>query len=195
MFQAKLIFESDLASVGSIPVGIHEGVTFSGLVKDGDSIDITFIDTEKRFARKRLFKPTGAMPFEKADKVMETPAEALEREQHRNVVALTYVLSVVGDEASIDKLTAKTYTEFAEKAITITNGFKGTKVNLKVVPKVTKKKEGGTTVYANIPAYNGYMELYTEGVPSTLNFSQKELKDIASSNSDGKKEEAPDHPF
>ena len=71
-----------------MPVGIH-AAKFKGAVKDGDSVDLVFIDDQKRTARKRLFKPTGAMLLETTNSagetVKETPTQALERKQLKNI--------------------------------------------------------------------------------------------------------------
>lgn len=131
MIQAKLFFESSLSGGGSkIPVGIHEGtVMFDQLVTEGTWADIRFSDTSGRTIHKRLFQPAGSNP-----KNGETPVDARQREEDKNVQQLVYVMrQLLGDEATAS-VNAQTYDEFVTKSAMMLNNQHGVKVNLKVVP-------------------------------------------------------------
>lgn len=72
----------------------------------------------------------------------------------------------------VDNFEATDYNSFIASASVMLNAKKGTKVHLKVVPDWKEQK------YPDLPTYGTYVEILTEGKPTTLEFSKDELKAI-----------------
>lgn len=109
-------------------------------------------------------------------KVMETPVEALRREEGRNLAIVTAVLHAVLPEVEFDKFEGKDYGDFIAKAVVSLNKFKNSLVNLKVVgKKVVSKVTKKTNIFSDIQNYPGFIEKYVEGEETKLKFSAKEL--------------------
>lgn len=149
-----------------VPVGIHEGVTFSGIVKEKTWYDILFHNADGRSIYKRLFEPTGSNPKEG-----ETVLEAQQREQERNARILTEVMYAVLDKELVDAFSAQSYAAFVDGAVFYLTPKKGTLVNLKVIPDYKEKK------YPELPLRD-FVEKHVAGEPSKLKMSKKEQADI-----------------
>lgn len=128
-------------------------------------MDIQFVDSNGRTAHKRLFTPTGENP-----KQGESITDALKRKEDANITALVGVLRELVPEA-IDTLEAADYKSFVDKAVSLLNGVKGIKVNLKVTPDYVSQK------WPELP-YDSYVEKFIPGVETKLSFSKKELGDL-----------------
>lgn len=160
MFSAKE-FNKPTGGV-KIPVGIHEGVTFGGVIKEKTWMDITFYNNDGRSIHTRLFEPSGNRPKEG-----ETVAEALQREQERNARTLTDVMYAVMDAEAVDAFTAPTYQAYQDGALFYLAQKKGALVNIKVVPDYKEK------MYPELPSY-GFVEAHVPGQPSKLMMSKKD---------------------
>lgn len=170
-FSAKTYVEEPRGGGSKIPVGIHSDVSFEGLKKDTGWWDLVFSNSTGRSIHKRLFNPDASKTREvfvegQDEKVKETPAQALERQQAANFKHVVYVMRIVTPEA-VEKFTADTYDAFMAKASKLFETIKGIKVHLKVLPDYKDLK------YPEISSYTGYLELNTGG-PTTLEFSKKE---------------------
>lgn len=167
MLQAKLFVDEGGSSGGvKIPVGIHSGAEFLGITTETTWSDINY-GYEGRSIHKRLFKPTGGRPKEG-----ETIQQALDRETARNLGQLVQVMEVFLGKDVVDNFEATDYNSFIASASVMLNAKKGTKVHLKVVPDWKEQK------YPDLPTYGTYVEILTEGKPTTLEFSKDELKAI-----------------
>lgn len=162
----------------NIPAGVHTAVKFTGITKDGTWTDINFSDSERRSAKKRLFKPEGKMLrdiTEGENTRKETLKEALEREELNNMQIMANVLEAVLSAEDFEAFKAENYNAFMTKAETDLNKHKNALVNLKVISKSIKNKDTGkTSVIADIQNYPGFVQKYVEGVPATFSFSKKE---------------------
>lgn len=167
MFSAK-DYNKPAGNGVKIPVGIHEGITFSGVTKEKTWYDVTFHNSDGRSIYKRLFEPTGANPKTAEG---ETIAEALQREQERNARILTEVMYAVVDKDVVDNFSAPTYQAFVEGAVYYLNQKKGALVNLKVVPDYKEK------IYPELP-YRNFVEAHIPEQPTTLKMSKKEQEDV-----------------
>lgn len=173
MIQASIIFEKELQNSGAkLSIGPHEKVTFYGLVKNGDYFDLSF-GKDGQSIHKRLFKPTGAQPLEG-----ETPSQALAREQLRNIRLVTHALSQIVEEEVFLAFTGKDYEDFMNKASILLTSYKGSFVNLLVVPNYKDPK------YSDLPSYPGFIERWVEGVPTRLKLSDKDAKKLGGAQSD-----------
>jgi hypothetical protein len=164
MIQAKMFFEDTLPTGGSkIPVGIHTGVMFMGLVKADGHCDINFQNASGQVIHKRLFVPDGGKPKEG-----ESAADAIERQTGNNIKHVVHLLrEIYGDEA-VAQLEAPTYDKFIDKALVLLNPKKGFLVNLKVTPDRTGK-------YSDLGFFpTSYVEAFVEGKECQLRFTKKE---------------------
>jgi hypothetical protein len=165
MFSAKE-FNKPAGGGIKIPVGVHEGVTFSGVTKEKTWYDISFHNSDGRSIYKRLFEPSGSNPKEG-----ETVTEAIQREQERNARILTEVMYAVLDKEIVDNFSAPTYQAFVDGAVFYLNPKKGASVNLKVIPDYKEKK------YPELPLRN-FVEAHVTGQAPSLKMSKKELDDV-----------------
>lgn len=149
-----------------VPVGIHEGITFSGVTKEPTWVDVSFHNSDGRSIYKRLFNPTGSAPKEG-----ETVTEALQREQERNARVLTEVMYAVVDAEVVDNFSAPTYQAFVDGALFYLQQKKGALVNLKVVPDYKEKK------YPELPL-SRFVEKHVPGEATTLAFSKAQQSDV-----------------
>ena len=170
MYQASMFFENSLPTGGSkIPVGIHKGVMFMGLVKGEGFYDLKFQNSAGQDIHKRLFNPDGSKPKEG-----ESPAEAIQRQTGNNLKHVVHLLRVIYGDDAISKIEAPTYEDFMKKAINLTNSQKGFLVNLKVTLDRTNK-------YSDLGFFPAsYMEAFVEGQESQLRFSKKEQEALDS---------------
>lgn len=167
MYNAKELNKPQGGTGVKIPVGIHEGITFSGVVKESTWIDINFHNNDGRSIYKRLFNPSGSKPKEN-----ETVSDALQREQERNARILSEVMYAVMDAEIVDAFTAPTYQAFVDGALFYLQQKKGALVNLKVVPDYKEKK------YPDLPL-SSFVEKHVPGTPTTFTFSKGQQGDIA----------------
>lgn len=178
MIQAKLYFENTLSTGGSkIPVGIHQGVMFMGLVKDDGFIDINFQNSAGQVIHKRLFTPDGQRPKEG-----ESAADAIERQTGNNIKHVVHLLREMYGDDAVSQLEAPTYDKFIDKALTLVNPKKGFLVNL----KVTLDRSGKYSDLGFFPT--SYMEAFVEGKECQLRFTKREQEALDSSvdkNKDG----------
>jgi len=176
MIQAKLYFENTLSTGGSkIPVGIHKGVMFMGLVKDTGFCDINFQNSAGQVIHKRLFTPDGSKPKEG-----ESAADAIERQTGNNIKHVVHLLREIYGDESVSQLEAPTYDKFIDKALVLLNPKKGFLVNLKVTLDRTGK-------YSDLGFFpTSYLEAFVEGKESQLRFSKREQEALDSSAGENK---------
>lgn len=179
MIQSKLYFEDTLPTGGSkIPIGIHEGVMFMGVVKDAGFCDINFQNSQGQVIHKRLFTPDGSKPKEG-----ESAAEAVERQTGNNLKHVVHLLRIIYGDDSAAQVEAPTYDKFMDKVISLVNPKKGFLVNLKVTPDRTGK-------YSDLGFFpTSYLEAFVEGTPTQLRFTKREQETLNSSAVESKKDE------
>ncbi len=172
-YQASIIFNEDLTKSGSkIPVGIHSAVSLESVEKGETYYDVNFKDGENRVHNKRLWQPKGT--FQRKDKdgnVIETPAEALAREERENMRVIVTLLNIYLGEEGMASIGASSYDEFMAKAAGALN------------QKADSKKVNIKLIYDNLGAYStfsnsgfvDYIEEYVEGQEPTLKYTKWEL--------------------
>ncbi len=175
-YQASIIFKEDLSSGGhKIPVGIHANCTLESVEKGETFYDINFKDSEGHTHNKRLWQPKGAFPRKDKDgNIIETPQDALAREERENMRHFIKLLYIFLGEDGLATVSGNSYNEFMEKAAALLNQKANTKkLNLKLI-------YDSTGVYSEFPKTLGfgsdYMEEYVEGQEPTLTFSKWELE-------------------
>lgn len=165
MIQASIVFENELQSTGAkLSIGVHEGASFLGFVKDGEYFDMIF-GKDGQSIKKRLFKPTGAQPLDG-----ETPTQAFQREEMRNIKLVTHLLHNVVEQEVFVAFGGKDYSTYMENAVKLLSSYKNAKVNILVVPGWKDPK------YPDLPSYPGFLERHEDGVPTRLKLSDKDAK-------------------
>lgn len=166
MYSAKSFIETPKAGGVKIPVGIHSGVSFSGIIKEPKWFDIQFSNDEGRSIYKRVFAPTGSRQRDG-----ESIQDSILREEENCMKALTEVMVAVLDKEVVENFTAPTFSAFVEGATYLLNMTKGVKVNIKVVPDYKEK------IFPELP-YSRFVEKHVVGEEPKLKFSKKDLEDI-----------------
>ena len=163
--QVEMRFDSEMEeTLVSIPVDIHTNVKITSIEIGDTYFDINFEDTLKRTIRHRVFEPAGKFPNKKKDGDMETPEEALQREERDKAAILSKLIKIY--EAPPVK--ADDYQDYVEKCVkALTPRLSKVSVNLKVIYDSEFK-------FSRIPNW-GFIEKYEEGVPPTLAYSAWEL--------------------
>lgn len=163
-----------------IPVGIHIGtITFDGIVPDPTwGADIKFSEPATgKSIYKRLFTPTGSKP--QIDKG-ETVQQAKDREIARNLSHVTQLLQAFLGTEFAAEFGASSYDAYLASAIAVLSPFKGSKVNLKVVPD-------RTGAYPDLPSYGTYVEKHIPGEESKLKFKPAEQESIIKAEGESRK--------
>ena len=171
-YKASIIFAEDLSSSGSkIPVGIHTNCSLESVEKGDTFYDINFKDSEGRVHNKRLWQPKGTYPRkDKSGNVIETPAEALAREERENMRHITKLLHIFLGEEGLQTVNASSYDEFMAKGAAILNQKANTKkLNLKLI-------YDSVGVYSTFGNFVDYVEEYVEGEAPTLQYTPWELQ-------------------
>jgi hypothetical protein len=161
-----MFFENLKGSVQKIPVGIHT-VKFAGITFNGSYVDINFEDNEGRRLHKRLFDP-----FNVDSVSVGSVQEKIDENVKRNLTLLVTILRTVASDDVARGLDFPSYDEFIKGVSTILDEYRGTLVNIKVVPDWRERR------YPELAKY-GFIEKYQEGVEPTLKFSEKQVQEIA----------------
>jgi hypothetical protein len=164
-----------------IPVGIHTNceVTSYEFNKADNYYQFNYKDSEGRVHNFRKYFPDITKMDPKYFKEGENAMEAYVRISKSRFAPLVKHYAVLFGADTISNLEAADLMSAAQKAQLYFTPLEmaKVKVNLKLVPTQDGK-------YSTFQSYNvHFIEKYEEGVPSTLSFSNNELKDIEKMNS------------
>lgn len=178
LYQASLLFD-DLSKGGTkLGVGIHSAVEVVGIEKGENYVDINF-SKDGKVMNKRLWEATGNYPRKDKDgKVLETQAQAIEREEKLNLSNIAKLMTIFLSKETVETFKASfkgdiVYDDFVTKAIVLLKPKLGTKkVNLKVI----YDSDGVYPTLGNFPSGDSaYLEEHVEGQEPTLTYSKYEL--------------------